>query len=366
MRDYRVILVLVAALTVFTVVSYYFGYRPNAFDPFEDHSSLRTNPRGTKALRELLAENGLTTKTLRRPLTHLPPDRGVLFLIGPHENLSAREIEGLLAWVAAGRHAVIAVEGKPGFPFIAASPLYPSDRLLAHLGLGLVTTKVADVDVKVPRSDEPALQDVTMLHVPGPHRLVRLPTKGAVRDFLSKLVKRRRGKPGERETVLPDIVPLPPDEFEPLVGSAKRGIVVMLRYGRGRVYVVCEADMLSNGWIRRADNVVLAANIAFAEGGRGPVYFDEYHHPRAYKYGEREGIERLKGTSVLAALSCTLGGRCGASAALTGCRKRLVAVSSNTCMHLPAFTGGRMPAVPPSPPRLRACVESWLQSAGCP
>jgi hypothetical protein len=47
-------------------------------------------------------------------------------------------------------------------------------------------------------------------------------------------------------------------------------------YGRGRVVILSDPFIVSNGGVKLADNLQLAANVVAGAGG--PIAFDEYHH----------------------------------------------------------------------------------------
>jgi len=301
MRDYRTIITIVVVFVVFIALYWYLSARRTAFDPIKDHSSLRTNRWGTKALRELLADSGLTVKTLKLPLTRLPDSPGVLFVLDPGREVRRRETDALLHWVGAGGWAVIAAEAEPGMMLDYRGGPGPSDILLAHLGLGLVSTQQNKSACNVGLTEEVALRDVVILHVPSAFRLARLPSKEAVGRHLEKIREQKRGEE-EHIIPVPEITPVQPAQLLQLAGDEAGAVLVRLDYGQGRIYVLCDADMLGNGFIHQADNVVLAANLAFGRGASATILFDEYHHSGWLVRDDSVYRDKLEGAPIFAAL----------------------------------------------------------------
>lgn len=82
----------------------------------------------------------------------------------------------------------------------------------------------------------------------------------------------------------------------PVVHLSDGGRIVLadIPYGQGRIIVLSDPFIVSNGGISMADNAQLAINLA----GTGPVLFDEYHH--GYGAENNRFFEYFAGTPVTA------------------------------------------------------------------
>ncbi|HYE14174.1 MAG TPA: hypothetical protein VD968_07015, partial [Pyrinomonadaceae bacterium] len=72
-------------------------------------------------------------------------------------------------------------------------------------------------------------------------------------------------------------------------------LLVDYAYGRGRVVVLSDPYIVSNGGINRADNLILATNVVTSGGG--PIAFDEYH--QGYGGARNELFSYFAGTPIL-------------------------------------------------------------------
>jgi len=77
------------------------------------------------------------------------------------------------------------------------------------------------------------------------------------------------------------------DSYQPLLSDADGVLVMRVRIGQGMIDVISDADILGNGQIGQADNIVLAMNLIYARGIPEAVYFDEYHHGRHARQFDR-------------------------------------------------------------------------------
>src|SRR5919198_1158200 len=74
-------------------------------------------------------------------------------------------------------------------------------------------------------------------------------------------------------------------------------LLVDYAYGRGRVVVLSDPYVVSNGGINRADNLFLAVGVVTGGAGRGRVAFDEFH--QGYGATENRFFAYFRGTPVL-------------------------------------------------------------------
>lgn len=241
----RLILFVVGTLLLFTVVALIVRASTD-FDYVRDHASDRTNPWGTKALRELLVRSGIATETWTAPLTELSDEVRFLMLLDPTTPISREERDALEAWVSDGGRLVIAPYAYRGFEgsggALAAGSL---ETTLAHFDVRVIFGEGAGVEVR-PVADGPLTADVASVHLPTDARLGRASFS---------------------------------ERSEALLSDDAGGIAaVSIKHGDGRVIALADAEMLSNATLPRADNVVFAANLVYAGGAPDAVYFDEYHH----------------------------------------------------------------------------------------
>ena len=281
-RPWRTYALLAGVLVIFVIVGLA-GYWGTGFDPVRDHSSERTNPWGTKAYRELLQRCGLKTATWDRPLTELTGSVKLLMLFDPQRPISEEEQERLLAWVRAGGRLVLAPfgEGMDSVPSCcrggACAVRGPSvQQLLARLGLVLSEDGEANEQARVGEGS-PLTADVRRVKVPSEYRLERF------KD--AKRLGEKLGRQGvEEEWVAALKLPQDWGARVHLLVDGKPALVTV-SWGRGEIHVLAEVEMLANGEIAEADNVVLAANLAFAGGAPSCVHFDEYHHSTGRVFG---------------------------------------------------------------------------------
>ena len=71
MKRWGPVIVLAVCFGLFALVQWYLVTHAQNLDRVVDHSSSRTNPWGTKAVRELLGQRGVTTRTWGAPWTRL-------------------------------------------------------------------------------------------------------------------------------------------------------------------------------------------------------------------------------------------------------------------------------------------------------
>lgn len=272
MRRLGVVLAVAVVLAVFAAVHMYHMARSPRYDPVCDHASTRTNRYGTKGMRELLHRSGLRTSSWNRPWDQLDDAVGVLWVIDPAVAPSARETRRLLEWVRGGGWALIAPD--PRLKNRGVSPGVPAVDVvtLARLGWGLLRTGAPqNRTVRVAPAGD-LTRDVNRILVPAGWRLLRNASQEHIRRSLRRT--------GASTATIAD----PPDavaklEGQALIRDAYGIIAAQVKHGKGRIVLLCDADMIANATIDKADNVVLAANLTFASGADA-AWFDEYRHGR--------------------------------------------------------------------------------------
>lgn len=80
------------------------------------------------------------------------------------------------------------------------------------------------------------------------------------------------------------------------LAAPDRNLLVDMPYGEGKIVVISDPFIVSNGGIRMADNARLAVNVLAADGGL--IAFDEYH--QGFGSGNNRILEYFEGTPVTA------------------------------------------------------------------
>ncbi|HEY3397983.1 MAG TPA: DUF4350 domain-containing protein [Armatimonadota bacterium] len=242
-----------------------------------DHTSLNPNRWGTLALWEVASRLGLPTERLARSYTRgfLAPDE-TLALLDPQMALTKEEYQALWQCVAKGATVVLAASGEPrALPRTLLgtkegeiwNPRATTALTLAYLGLRL---RPAGTPGRVPVSPAQrrgALAEVAAVFVPSSYRLYYEPQAAELRRRLETVLG-KQALPSRLTTTAPEV----------LVADAGGPVLARVTYGRGHVFVLAEAEMLSNEHLGQADNAVLALRLLTANGTPRRVLFDEYHH----------------------------------------------------------------------------------------
>ncbi len=260
----RMVIFIAGTIALFTAVSLLVR-ATTSFDYTRDHASTRTNPWGTKAWRELLERSDVTTQTWTQPLTGLTDEVGFLVLLDPVEPIEADERAALERWVRNGGRLVIAPFAyREATTITGRSARVATEQTLEEFAVRAVQTGDPGATV-APAADVELTADLTGVEVPTEGRL-QVVEQAPAEDVLQSA--------------------------EVLLADASGGAVaVAVTHGRGTVLALCEAEMLANATLPKADNVVFAANLVFAGGAPEAVYFDEYHHGFAGGEGVLAGPE---------------------------------------------------------------------------
>lgn len=270
MQRYKPFLIIGGLLLLFLTLTLALGTSSSRVDPVADHSSLRANRWGTKALAELCRANGLKVFSWTHPLSRLSPQQGLLCLFDPTRPPTEDDLRSLLNWVKSGGTLIVAADlNAEHTSFLAADLPQDTDEIvLAALGL-LGEARGNTKNVVAVQSHDPCLTEVRSLLVPGPYRL--RPAKQT--DFVTRKRAIRRQTPD----ALPRLRQLVNFPWQPLVRDEYGSVALKTRYGRGAIYAISEAGVFSNSVISHADNIVFASNLLY--GPRVPkVYFEESLH----------------------------------------------------------------------------------------
>jgi len=301
-RHLRSGLVILGLIIAFTVLIFYLVSRSTRYDLTEDHASFRTNEWGTKALREICEHNQIDVKLQERPWDEFEASpQTLLCVFDPNFGPDREQLPALVDWVKSGGRVLVAVDTDRVLEYNAAyGHISANHVLLAHLGL--VTSQVglyrATVAVE-PAVPSPVASQVKRLQVNSPQRLAVASSPDEMQQHLRQLVSDQQE--------LPTIEPVTVDQYQPLLSDADGVLVMRVTIGRGMIDVISDADVLGNGQIGQADNIVLAMNLIYARGIPEAVYFDEYHHGRHAPLPKSERLPGLFLVQALLALFACLG-----------------------------------------------------------
>jgi hypothetical protein len=270
MRSYRTPLIILGFLLIFVAASLLLGKRTGRADPIRDHSSLRANTWGTKALAQLARKDGLQVAVWDQSLEQLSASQRFLCLLDPSRQIARDQQQALLDWVRGGGTLLFGadLDETHNMTLSPSAPnAGPDATLLAALGLR-GEAKAPETALVRPAASRTELREVKKVLVPGRHRLH--PASAAQFQRLQRQLPKN-----DRERV--QLAPLVTPKWEIVLSDASGAVLLRATHGRGQIYVLSEADVLSNGTLAKADNVVLAANLLFAAPAR-KIYFDEAVH----------------------------------------------------------------------------------------
>ncbi|MDQ3917889.1 MAG: DUF4350 domain-containing protein [Acidobacteriota bacterium] len=336
------VVVMVVLLVALNAASYVRVEQEGDTELQPDRSTLNAGGTGTLALFEYLQQRGVDVVRWRQPTSALADESEArpasLVIVGAtrHE-VERREAEDILRWVSQGGRLVL-VDRSP------TTRLLPATAGGWRVGSELVESPGPEVrtdDVEVMTRGVPLIapaqptaltRDVAevtrsrfagRLHVyqtdaapvvgigPGPPRSRFTPSPTPTPEEDDSLW-------GEEPEPTAQATPPPtpaaatqkegaggpagkPDESAPVVhvGDGRGGaLLVDYAYGRGRIVVLSDPYIVSNGGINRSDNLFLAFDAVTGGGeGAGRVAFDEYH--QGYGATENRFFAYFRGTPVL-------------------------------------------------------------------
>ncbi|MEP6921796.1 MAG: DUF4350 domain-containing protein [bacterium] len=254
-----------------------------------NRSTYHAGPTGTRALYDLLSESGYRVMRWREVPGRLLSDNQLkveTFVVVGDTPLAfdQEEAESLLLWVAAGGRLVL-VDRNPEARLLPASGEWKVDTELSG---------VAPYTVDPAKTDE-MTANVKPVHPVQPTLLTQnvdavLPSRLAAAIRFAPKTKEKAG--GISETVLGndggETAPAPepggatnpvPASPAPVVHLADSRGALLLDYphGAGRIIVLSDPYIFSNGGIQLQDNLQLALNMLT---NTGLIAFDEYHQGR--------------------------------------------------------------------------------------
>jgi hypothetical protein len=305
-----------------------------------DRSTMNAGGTGTLALFEYLKQRGQDVVRWNQPVSSLTNEGAgavsSLVIVGETRHpVEKKEADEILRWVARGGRLVV-VDRSPNPTLLPTSGRWRvGSELFESPGRGVrpddVEQMTRDVPLMAPAQPTALTRDVSeVARSRFAGRLHIYPVDGGgvgIGVGSAPPVRRVIGtKPPPTATPPPDEdedefgeEPPPPPQPSPVVVTAgkaeteteaatapvahlddgREGVGALLvdyAYGRGRIVVLSDPYIVSNGGINRADNLFLAVNVVTG-GRRGRVAFDEFHQG----YGETDNqlFAYFRGTPIL-------------------------------------------------------------------
>jgi hypothetical protein len=279
-----------------------------------NRSTYHSGPTGTRALYDFLSESGYKVMRWRETperLLGMSGQKVRTFVIVGSTPLSIEENQArtLLLWVEQGGRLVL-VDRRPEI------------HLLPHSGHWTIATEFLsfpslDID---PASAKEMTRNADPLHPVQPDLLTHnidtvMPSRlAATTSFFAEKKEEQKedgwqsgggeeGQPPAAPITSRDSKPLIQDSATPIspapvihISGAKGALLLDYPHGQGRIVVLTDPYIFSNGGIALQDNLQLAINMLVANGGL--IAFDEYHQGRGTTHNAF--VSYFAGTPVLA------------------------------------------------------------------
>ena len=330
MRQRLVIIVTIALVVGILIALNAAGYaRPEQLpesDSTPNRSTYNSGPTGTRALYDLLSESGYKVARWREPSVRLAGPGGAkvgtFVMVGTMlRPISRDDARSLLLWVGRGGRLVI-IDRSPTFNLLPKSGQW-------NISAQLLDFPESGVD---PANSERMTEGTDEVHPLQPTMLTRdvraiRPSRFAsVINFIrplnveSKVAAKAEAKSSEQENQDADASRAEPAEDKPPAGpsdtqrtqtkpstrvspapvvhamTSKGALLIDYPHGAGRITLLSDPYIISNGGINLADNLQLALNIVTESGGL--IAFDEFHQGHAAS--ENALLAYFAGTPILA------------------------------------------------------------------
>lgn len=283
-----------------------------------NRSTYHSGPTGTRALYDLLTESGYTVSRWREPTANLTPERtlrvATFVVVGttlkPFED---DEAKSLLRWVARGGRLVI-IDRKPPAELLPKTGEWSVvAELLEYppidIDSGNAQQMTAGVKAALPVQPTVLTRGVEAVM---PSRfasminLSRSTDQTATAQAIEKHSPEGGFAPPAEVTTDEPPTPAPDNEKQaptlkvtaPVVhiSDSRGALLVDYPHGLGRIILLSDPYIVSNGGVNLDDNLQLAINIV--AGTPGVIAFDEYHQGRGATHNEF--VAYFAGTPVLA------------------------------------------------------------------
>src|SRR5215213_6884854 len=244
-----------------------------------NRSTYHSGPTGTRALHDFLNESGYKVIRWRDTPQRLLTDSGTLVktfvVVGQIQvRFTEAESEALTKWVAAGGCYVIIDRNPLGEPKESSGSWNINSREFVF-----PTLETDPADVKQMTDGVVALQPVQPTILTQDIQSV-LPSRFASRMTIeppAEIQTQDDETTYDEEEALP-LAQTNPTSAAPVVHIAddKGALLIDYTYGSGKVVILSDPYIVSNGGIKLSDNLQLALNVLTAR--EGLIAFDEFHH----------------------------------------------------------------------------------------
>lgn len=279
--------VILGLLVILNLVTYVKEESPKDNELTPNRSTYHTGPTGTRALYDFLSESGYKVMRWREPPDKLLGESGhairTLVVIGKTQIPFTREhAKVLLEWVYQG--------GR--FVFVDRTP---DESLLPNSGnWNVMTRSIQYPNIEVDPADPKEMTETATALAPVQPTLLTYGVQSVMPSrFASRIdIAPSSGMVQVKESEQPIGSPAPAVH----IADSRGALLVDYRYGNGRIVLLSDPYLISNGGISLKDNLQLAINTLTGPGGL--VAFDEYHQGRGIS--RNAFADYFAGTPVLA------------------------------------------------------------------
>ena len=290
------IVVIIGVLALISSLAYVKKEKLPDYEIAPNRSTYHSGPTGVRALHDFLNESGYRVIRWKETPQKLLTDSGKLVktfvIVGQVQvRFTDAEHKALSRWVAGGGHLVL-IDRNPEQDHDTAGP-----------GSWIITTKRTEFpSFDVNPADVNQMTERVLAFKPvQPTVLTRNVQSVQPSRFASRLNIHMVSSAGERSSTTEDNTSLTGLEATgspaPVVHllDDKGALLIDFEYGMGRVSMLTDPYMVSNGGINLKDNLQLAVNLLTAADGL--IAFDEYHQGKGLTQNSIAGY--FAGTPVL-------------------------------------------------------------------
>ncbi len=307
------IMLVIGVLIIINTASYVSKDEPQDTELSPNRSTYHSGPTGTRALYDFLSESGYKVMRWREIPERLLADERqsvqTFVIVGdtalPIEDEQARS---LLLWVQQGGRLVL-VDRRPADSLLASSADWSVRTELVNFPFNVDSANPKEMteNVKPVPPNQPTLltQDIESVM---PSKFAATIAFTAVDSAKSSVQRQTRvftvdedpeyedqSEPEAGPVIVPESsIPMSPAPVVHLAIST-RALLLDYPHGAGRIILLSDPYMFSNGGIGLKDNLQLAINILRGSGGL--IAFDEFHQGRAAARNELIGY--FSGTPVI-------------------------------------------------------------------
>jgi voltage-gated potassium channel Kch len=270
--------VIIGLLVLLNSLTYVKDEPPRDSEIAPNRSSYHSGPTGTRAFHDLLSESGYKVIRWRETTEKLAGDSGravsTFVVVGQMQvPFTEDEAEALHKWIAFGGRLILIDRDAESF-------LLPKS-----LGWSVGWTGVTFPDLDADPADATKMtENVTALLPVQPTAFTRgvtsvMPSRFASRVTIASPTEIPAGTPNYEDPINLGDAMMDPYTTSPVpithIADQNGALLVDYSYGVGRVVVLSDPYIVSNGGIKLNDNLQLALNTLGYSGG--VIAFDEYH-----------------------------------------------------------------------------------------